>query len=225
MLDIPGAPVIDKARLLGGCVRLPLQVDAQRLEAEVASLPAGHWGGQGGRVGVHRAAEAIFLRGHAPAQGDLPVDDRPALELLPYVRELITQRIPSQPLRCLLARLPAGGQIAEHIDRGLYFAKSLRVHVPVTSHAQAWMYASGRTYLMRPGEVWVLNNSGMHGVWNAHESLSRTHLICDFLPTPALLELVARGERELGVVDAAVAARVGEGGFADPRPQVTSGGH
>ena len=29
-------------------------------------------------------------------------------------------------------------------------------------------------------------------------SLARTHLICDFLPEPALLELLARGERDLG---------------------------
>ena len=52
---------------------------------------------------------------------------------------------------------------------------------------------------MRPGEAWALNNSAAHAVWNAHPERSRTHLICDFLPSPALLELLARGERDLGV--------------------------
>jgi hypothetical protein len=219
MLDIPGAPILDKLHLVGGCLRLPLAVDAPRLAGEVAGLPAEFWGGQGGRVGVHRVAEAVFLRGHAPAEGDLPVDERPALGHLPYAREIITQLIPAQPLRCLLARLPAGAVVAAHIDRARYFSKALRVHVPVTSHEQAWMYAAGRTYLMRPGEAWVLNNSALHGVWNAHASLPRTHLICDYVPTPALLELLARGDRELGVVDSAVAARVGAGGLPEPTPQ------
>jgi hypothetical protein len=51
---------------------------------------------------------------------------------------------------------------------------------------------------MRAGEVWVLNNSTRHAVWNEHATLSRTHLICDFLPSPALLDLLSRGDRSLG---------------------------
>jgi len=205
MLDIPGQAVLDKARLVGGCVRLPLKVDGERLRREVEALPDSLWGSRGGRVGVQKLAEAVFLRGHAPTEGDLPIEDRPALQHLPYVQEIIGTLIPAPPLRCLLARLPAGATVALHMDDlAPYFFKSMRLHVAVTSHEHAWMLAGSRVYLMRPGEVWALNNNALHGVWNEHASMARTHLICDFLPTAGLLALLHQGERELGRVDTRV---------------------
>src|SRR5262245_18392660 len=107
MLDFPGYPVIDKTALIDGCVRLPFTVDAERLRAEVAALPAAMWG-SAGRVGVHNVAQSIFLRGYAPAEGEKPIEDRPPLGVLSYVRDLIFGVLGAEPLRCLLARLPAG---------------------------------------------------------------------------------------------------------------------
>jgi hypothetical protein len=210
MLDLPGRPVLDKASLIGRCARLPLQLDAVRLLAEVKALPPEVWGTAGGRVGVHRAADAVFLRGYAPADGDLPIEDRPLLDRLPYAREIITQIVGGQPLRCLLARLPAGASIPGHVDRAPYFAKALRLHFPVETHDQAWMVCEGWCYRMRPGEAWALNNSTQHAVWNADPERARTHMICDFLPTPGLLDLLSRADRDLGQrmpeVDAHLAA-------------------
>lgn len=197
MLDLPDRPVLDKHQLVGGCLRLPLVVDAARLAAEIDALGTGVWGTTDGRVGVHRSAEALFLRGHAPAEGELPIGDRPALDRLPYARAVLAS-IGAPPLRCLLARLPAGRTIAPHIDRAPYFAKTIRIHVPVTTCDRVFMLCGGYSYQMRAGEVWALNNSTEHGVWNADPVLSRTHLICDFLPAPPLLELLVRGDRSLG---------------------------
>jgi hypothetical protein len=197
MLDLPGHSVIDKQTVVGGCVRLPLAVEIDRLVREYQALPASFWGTTSGRVGVHNAAEAVFLRGYAPAEGDKPIVDRPALDHLPYVRQLIEAVVPAPPLRCLFAKLPAGGSIAPHIDRAPYFSKTLRIHIPVESHESAWMMSSDKFYRMQPGEVWVLNNSDLHAVWNADATRSRTHMICDFLPTPELLALIAQGEKEL----------------------------
>jgi Aspartyl/Asparaginyl beta-hydroxylase len=220
VLDLPGYDILDKLALVGGCVRLPLRIDAQLLYDEVAALPPSVWGTTDGRVGVHRAAEALFLRGHAPAQGNLPIEDRPPLALLPYARHLITELVGARPLRCLLARLPAQAVIAPHIDRAPYFSKSLRLHFPVATHEKSWMLCAGLGYLMQPGEVWVLNNSAEHAVWNAHPSLSRTHMICDFLPDAALLDLLARGERSLGRPMPEVDAHI----RAAPRERLTVGG-
>jgi hypothetical protein len=211
MLDLPGLPVLDKTRLVGGCLRLPLRVDAARLRGEVEVLPAELWEGTGGRVGVHRVAQAVFLRGFAPAEGEKPIEERPPLALLPYVRALISGVIGTKPLRCLLARLSAGAVIAPHIDLAPYFSKALRVHVPVTTSEQVWMYSAGLSYRMQPGEVWVLNNSDRHGVWNASTDTARVHLICDFEPTAELLALMARGERNLGTDEPAVRARMSVG--------------
>ncbi|MBX5461187.1 MAG: aspartyl/asparaginyl beta-hydroxylase domain-containing protein [Steroidobacteraceae bacterium] len=208
MLDLPGIPELDKRTLVGACARLRLHVDAERLKAEVAALPRDVWGSTGGRVGVHSAAEAVFLRGYAPAEGARPIADRELLAQLPYVREIIYEQIPAQPLRCLLAKLPAGAAIPPHIDRAPYFAKSLRLHMPVETHEQAWMVCAGWCYLMHAGEVWVLNNCAEHAVWNAHPMLPRTHLICDFLPSDALLGMVAEADRHLGVERPDVSAHV-----------------
>jgi hypothetical protein len=200
MLDLPGLPLLDKIGLIGSCLKMPMQIDAARLRAEVEALPGVLWGTAGGRVGVHRAAEALFLRGYAPAAGDRPIHDRPPLSLLPYVRQIIEQLIPAPAQRCLLARLPAGLTIAPHIDRAAYFAKTLRFHVPVATHEQAWMMARGAIFAMKEGEVWAINNSSPHAVWNAHPSLARTHLIWDVVPTPALLSLLQLGNRQCAVV-------------------------
>ncbi|WP_029919074.1 aspartyl/asparaginyl beta-hydroxylase domain-containing protein [Nevskia soli] len=208
MLTLPAEPAIDKLALIGACVRLPLAVDAPRLEAELAGLPAQLWGGRGGRIGVHSAAEAVFLRGHAPAEGDLPIEDRPPLQWLPYIREIIGALIPAQPMRCLLAKLPAGAVIATHIDRADYFNKTLRLHIPIVTNERMLMYCGGRVYRMRSSEIWALNNSNRHGVWNAHPEQARTHLICDFLPSAPLLELIRQGESDLGQVDAVVERRL-----------------
>jgi hypothetical protein len=197
MLDLPDHPVLDKSHLLGGCLRLPLIIDAQRLAAEIGALGPSVWGTTDGRVGVHKAAEALFLRGHAPAQGELPIEDRPVFAQLPYVRQLLGL-LGAPPQRCLLARLPPGGTVAPHIDRAPYFSKTIRIHVPVTTNERVFMFCAGFSYQMRTGEVWALNNSAEHGVWNADLASSRTHLICDFVTTPQFLELLARGERSLG---------------------------
>lgn len=207
MFDLPDQPVLDKRRLVGGCLRLPLQVDAARFATEVAALGSAIWGDTGGRVGVHSAAEAVFLRGHAPAAGDLPLEDRAVLQSLPYAREVMGM-LQAPPLRCLLAKLPPGRSIAAHVDRAPYFSKSIRIHVPVVTHERSFMYCDGLSYLMRAGEVWALNNSAQHGVWNADPVRARTHMICDFLLTPAFEELLSRGERGLGTADPEVLRQV-----------------
>jgi hypothetical protein len=199
MRELAARNHFDKHAHLQGCVRLPLALDANRLGEEVAALPGNFWGTTAGRVGVHRAAEAVFLRGYAPAEGNKPIEDRPALNSLPYLRSFLEEMVPAQPLRALLARLPAGATIPPHVDRGSYFANSIRIHVPVETNDRVWMLCAGKAYRMVPGEIWVLNNGAEHGVWNRHESLSRTHLICDFLPTEQLLALLEKGEWGLGI--------------------------
>lgn len=197
MLDIPGQPVLNKLALIGGCARLPVRVDGTQLLAEVGQLPPAIWASSGGRVGVHAAAQAVFLRGFAPAEGDKPIDDRPILAQLPYVSWIISTLIAAPAQRCLLARVAAGGSIAPHVDRAPYFSKTIRIHVPVETHEGAYMLCGGQCYVMRRDEVWALNNSAEHAVWNAHPTLSRTHLICDFLPSSRLLELLGSSDRAL----------------------------
>lgn len=197
MSDLTAIPCVDKHALIGGCVRLPLAIDRERLVDEVLSLPGTLWGTRGGRVGVHQPTEGIFLRGHAPIEGPKPIEDREPLGLLPYIQELITTIIPATPMRCLLAKLAADSTIRMHVDKGDYFLQTLRLHLPIVTDPAVAMFCNKHSYHMRPGEVWALNNSALHGV-RSNWSKPRIHLICDFLPSDALCRLIQAGERDLG---------------------------
>jgi hypothetical protein len=94
--------------------------------------------------------------------------------------------------------------VPPHSDIGPYFLKTIRIHVPVITHEKVWMYCDGCVFRMQAGEVWALNNIAEHAVWNADATRPRTHMICDYLPSPALLDLLARAERNLGTVNAEV---------------------
>ncbi len=203
MPDITDLPLVDKLALIGGCVRLPLMVDGERLVEEVQSLPPALWGTRGGRVGVHQPTEGIFLRGYAPIEGPKPIEDREPLALLPYIRELIGGTIPAPPMRCLLAKLAPDSTIKMHVDNGDYFLRTLRLHIPIVTDPAVAMYCNGRSYTMRVDEVWALNNSTFHGV-RSDWALPRLHLICDFLPTDALCALIRNGHHDLGREDNAV---------------------
>jgi hypothetical protein len=195
----PDTPLaLDKRRLIGACARLPITIDADRLRREVEALPMAVWDSRADRVGVHRDTGALFLRGHAPAEGEHPIADRPVLDQLPYCRELMQTTLGGSPLRCLLARLPGGKHVAAHSDLGPYFTSAIRLHIPVISHPRAFMLCDTLCYVMAPGEAWALNNAARHAVWNADPEQARTHMICDFAPTPGLLDLLERAERDLG---------------------------
>ena len=99
--------------------------------------------------------------------------------------------------------------IAPHIDQADYFSKTIRLHFPVTSNENVWMFCAGRCYRMRPGEIWALNNSTLHGVVNADAQASRMHMICDFLASPGTrVELLASADRASVEPNAAIEAQL-----------------
>ena len=181
---------LDKQALIGSCLQLPVRFDFAKLLSEFHTIEDALWGTRGGRVGVHVQTEAVFLRGFAPAEGDLPIEDREVLASLPFTRALIYDTFQAPPQRCLFAKLRAQGEIRPHIDQGAYFERTIRIHFPVVTNPQAIMSADTQSFHMQAGEAWALNNSAVHGVVNAHPTEARTHLICDYLPTDPLRQLL-----------------------------------
>jgi hypothetical protein len=181
---------LNKQALIGSCLQLPVRFDFAKLLSEFHTIADTLWGTRAGRVGVHVQTEAVFLRGHAPAEGDLPIEDREVLASLPFTRALLYETFQAPPQRCLFAKLRAGGEIRPHIDQGTYFERTIRIHFPVVTNRQAVMVADKQSFHMQAGEAWALNNSAVHGVVNAHPTEARTHLICDYLPTEPLRQLL-----------------------------------
>ena len=192
---------LDKTSLIGSCLKLPVIFEIEKLLSEFHSIPSAMWGSRGGRVGVHVNTEAVFLRGYAPAEGNLPIEDRPILDSLPYVRWLIYELFNALPQRCLFAKLRADSEIRPHIDQGEYFENTIRIHVPVVTNSDAVMMADGFSFHMRAGEAWALNNNTIHGVFNRHLSEARTHLICDYLPSDELRKILFSGRLSLNSSD------------------------
>ena len=52
--------ILDKARLIGSCVLLPVEFDTGALLDEFFAISKNQWGTKGGRVGVHSHFEASF---------------------------------------------------------------------------------------------------------------------------------------------------------------------
>lgn len=180
-----------------GAMRLPLTYDAARLGEEVMRIEQTEWDGGGRTASAFADTKAIFLKGFAAASKNPSLEERSALGRLPYARELIHSLIPSVPQKCVLSYLPAKTDVGLHVDMGEYFEKTLRIHFPVLTNTQSRMYI-GACYCMKPGEVWILNNNVPHGVENDHPTLPRIHMICDYLPTKQLLDLVGRSDASLG---------------------------
>lgn len=190
--------VFDKREHITACKRLPQRIDAVRLQAEVAGLPAELWGNV--RAPVHRETRSVFLKGHAPAL-NIPGDpDQPVLASCPYIRELLYGLLPGRPGKCLLAALRPHGIVYPHMDAANdYFVRSYRVHVPVFTNPKVRLYCNGRFFHMAAGEAWTLNNLAPHAVVNDHPAEERVHLIFDVFPSGqaiAAVDAVAEAEGE-----------------------------
>jgi len=116
----------------------------------------------------------------------------------------------------VLARLAPGASIPCHADSGRYLDRIIRLHIAVITNPHVVMFVEGKVYHMQPGEIWAINNSGTHGVLNDDPEHARTHLICDFLPSPALNGLIAAGKSDLGIEDPQVTHRFEELYLAGP---------
>lgn len=83
--------------------------------------------------------------------------------------------------KLMFARLPAGGEIAEHRDSAPIFARYHRVHVPIITHDQVHFYLGQERHQLKTGVMYDINNLGLHRVINRSDT-DRIHLIFDARP-------------------------------------------
>jgi kumamolisin len=203
-LPAPSDPAPDDGvlRYLGfdSCVRLPLRVDAVRLAAELARLPAAVWGRIDRDPVVHAAVESFFAVGYPRGPRPLPPDDRPVLLQLPYLREILHEIVPASPTRAIVARMQPHSLIPIHTDTPRFFRSTVRLSIQVDADGVQRLYCNGVWYDLAAGEVWAVDNLRPHGVDNAGGRM-RTNVIADYLPSNALVALIADGDHALGMRD------------------------
>ena len=83
-------------------------------------------------------------------------------------------------MRIQLAELPPGQIIAPHYDAGI-LALIHRLHIPLVTHPAVKFIISGKTFYLKEGVLYDLNNVVTHSVEN-NSDVMRIHILIDMLP-------------------------------------------
>lgn len=167
-------------------------VDADRLAAEVAALPASAWRDHPQDAPGNTAVPLV-------AAGGDPADDSsrgvmrptPHLDALPYTRRIMAA-LGSTVGRSRLMRVVDEGGLDVHVDTNYYWLHHLRVHVPVQTTPAAVLEVEGEARHLAAGEVWVFDTWRPHRVENP-AGTARIHLVIDTVGSSALWSMIEAG--------------------------------
>lgn len=100
--------------------------------------------------------------------------------LRPIVARVIESEQPRELGGLLITRIPPGGHIGWHDDRGSWHAEHFqrKVYVPLRANDRCVNYCAGERAVMRPGEAWFFDNLLPHAVENGGETERITLIIC-----------------------------------------------
>jgi hypothetical protein len=97
--------------------------------------------------------------------------------------------------RAKFARLPPGGQVLPHVDRGEYYAVRDRFHLVIDSNGGSVLRAGEEEVRMKTGELWWFDNKALHSARNGSDS-PRIHLVFDL----QRIDIPATNTRSAGVL-------------------------
>ena len=179
-------------------LKLPLALDAARLQRDLAALAAATWTPHFVPQNYDGDWSVIPLRAPKGTAGQHPIrqifsdpsatefEDTPFMACCPYFREVAFGFGPA-PHATRLMRLAPGSTIKEHADGDLDAEAGMaRIHAPVTTNPDVVFEVNRRRVDMAPGEAWYLRLSDPHRVANRGAG-ARIHLVID-LPVDAALE-------------------------------------
>ena len=199
-------------RLDSPLIRLALQVDAARLAAEVAAIPADAWHAHPEGAPGNTAVPLVAAHGDADdnaTQG--PMQPTPWLLSMPYTQSVLAA-LSATIGRTRLMRIESEGHLGAHVDTNRYWQDHLRVHIPVITDPSVLFTVADHSAHMAAGEVWVFDTWRPHGVDNpaGHD---RIHLVVDTVGSGRLWGLIDAGERH-GTLGTAVGQIVADGSSA-----------
>jgi ribosomal protein S18 acetylase RimI-like enzyme len=167
-------------------IKLPLQFDASRLQADLARITAAEFVPHFNTAYYQGDWSAVPLRSIGGRLDHIYPDptaknafaDTPLLARCDYIREaLATLRCPQQAVRFL--RLKTGSIIKEHCDHELGFEDGeVRLHIPVITNPDVEFVLNQERVIMNEGECWYLNVNRPHRVAN-RGTTDRVHLVVD----------------------------------------------
>ncbi len=84
-------------------------------------------------------------------------------------------------VRLIFTKLQAHGKVPTHADGRYSLLKCHRIHVPIITNDHTFFMVGGEQKVMRPGEMWEINNATFHAVDNQGDE-DRIHMIIDWVP-------------------------------------------
>ena len=82
-----------------------------------------------------------------------------------------------------IAKMKGNGEIVPHIDSGLGFLFSHRIHIPLVTNQNVIFTVDDERFYLKKGHVYEINNSKLHSVQNKNDpTYNRIHLIFDYMP-------------------------------------------
>ena len=182
-------------------IRLPLELDAAGLKADLASFVEEDWVPhfntryyEGDWSGIaFRSVGGVAKQLYPNPAAEEPYADTENLDRSPNVRAVL-ERFECELLSVRFLRLARGSVIKEHKDYNLgYEDGELRVHVPVETNPDVEFVLDGQPLELREGEAWYLDLNLPHRVANRGET-DRIHLVVDCVVNDWLTGLLRAGE-------------------------------
>jgi hypothetical protein len=180
-------------------LQLPFQFDSARMLEEVNRLAATYWTLHYQKLHYEGSWSAIPLRSIGGAinniiiapDGNKDYRDTVLLDQCPYIKEVLAHfKCPLLAVRLL--KLDAGAVIKEHRDAELYFEKGeARLHIPVITDDEVYMYLDKERVHPRQGECWYMNFNLPHSIENK-SAVNRIHLVMDVIADDWLKNVFAQ---------------------------------
>lgn len=170
-------------RLAKPFFQLPVLFEVERLQAEVAALPAEAWVSHPDSVPGNSAARLISAGGMETDSVHGQMLPTPWLATMPYARQVLAG-FGVVWSRSRLMRLAPGAVVPEHADINYHWHTRVRLHIPITTRRQVCFHCDGETVHMAAGEAWIFDNWRRHHVENGSDA-DRIHLVADTTGTAA----------------------------------------
>src|ERR1700754_4214724 len=146
--------------------QLPILFELERLQAEVAALPAEAWTSHPDGVPGNSAARLISVGGGETEAVHGQMLPTPWLAALPYVRQVLAG-FGVVWSRSRLMRLAPGATVPEHADIYHRWHTRGRLHMPVFMRPEVRFHCDGQWVQLAAGKTWILDNWRRHHVENS----------------------------------------------------------
>ncbi len=167
-------------------LKLPLQLDSERLAYEVSQIPRSEWttnpSGLAGNSGLILVSVNGEINDDFAIAGQMQATKH--LTASPYMQQVLAA-LKAPISRSRLMILAPGASAGIHLDARYHWYRRIRIHIPVFTNPTVSFTCNGETVHMKLGEVWTFNGAKPHTADNSSD-LERVHMVVDTIGSTEL---------------------------------------